>query len=283
MTDFYSPEYRVIQTVRSPGNPNIILVHGAVIPLPITLHRIDQSNNCFSQLESLLVRHRCNYNVWSFEYADELVPGLPEPGYVNYGCLSTYGYRLIQAIRWARDQTQNFTPVNIIAHSMGGLIARYAAQNIRSKDGSVNTIITLDTGHLGFELAKIVDDLVVSHLPTYTTRPICCSVDANPTSTFMQNLTTGFPNRTHELVSLAAQDELPLGPSPLPPIPGASIRVVPWPSSTMGQVNDHGDHIPSNYHIPYDIRPHCDHLTISLINSENHPAFDKIRQILCHH
>lgn len=152
------------------NKPNIILVHGAVIPFPIMLHKKDRPNNLrllFIELGSFL-HSDYNYNIWSFEYADEPVGEL---GYVNYGCLTTYGDRLIDAIKRVKSESKNDT-VNIIAHSMGGLIARYAAQK-REKKGQniqyekVNKIITLDTGHLGFEMAGLVDEVLVDRLPDY--------------------------------------------------------------------------------------------------------------------
>jgi hypothetical protein len=106
------------------GNPNTILVHGAVLPLPDTLHTTERPNNCFFQLGSFLYSD-CRHNVWSFEYADERVGELP--GYVNYGCLNTYGDRLMEAIQLVESRNQNGA-VNIIAHSRGGLVARYAAK-----------------------------------------------------------------------------------------------------------------------------------------------------------
>ncbi len=266
--------YRLWHTTNSPGSPNLILVHGAVIPLPTTLHTIDHPNNCFFRLEQLLVHIGCNYDVWNFEYADIQVPGLP--GYVNYGCLHTYGERLKQVIENLSTQDH---PVTIIAHSMGGLIARYATQHAEAR--LIIRIITLDTGHLGFNLAGIVDDLFVEHLPEGLQKPACCSLEADPTHRFIEDLTAGFPNRTFDLVSLAAQDELPLPPPPLPP--GLSIRVVPWSSSSMGQVDDSGHPTERERNIDFEILLNCNHLTISQINNENHPAFVKIRQLLCQH
>jgi hypothetical protein len=161
---------------------------------------------------------------------------------------------------------------------MGGLVARYAAQHMPA--GSVNRLITLDTGHLGFALAGIADDVFVEHLPPVLQPPMDCSLDAAPGSAFMQDLTAGFANRHFELVSLAANDPIPpslIAPG-LPPFP---IRVAPFSSSSMGQVNDNGRSSASNYNIAFSILPNCNHLTIAGINNQSHPAFDKIRQILC--
>jgi hypothetical protein len=202
----YAPkrsQYRLFNSKCKTGAPNTILVHGAVIPFPLMLHEVDQPNNLkslFCDLGSFLHRD-CKHNIWSFEYADEPV-GL---GYVNYGPLDIYGRRLINAIKKVKNESQNDT-VNIIAHSMGGLIARYAAQNM--KYGRVNKIITLDTGHLGFEMTGLADEVLVDNLPEYEKRHVDCAEDTKPGSRFIKALTKGFNSANYELVSLAAGEGL---------------------------------------------------------------------------
>ena len=149
-------KYRLWCKTRIKGKSIVILVHGAVVPSLSGLHRIDYPNSdkfCFYNLDDLLF-HDFQYNVFTFDYADEPIGGL---GYVNYGSLEDYGKMLIEAIGKARNFTETSDgsagQVYVIAHSMGGLVARYAVQNI--KDIKVRKIITLDTGHHGFELAKI--------------------------------------------------------------------------------------------------------------------------------
>ena len=263
-----------------PDKPNSILVHGAVIPIPGMLHKIDRPNGLrllFIELGSFL-HSDYNHNIWSFEYADEPVGEL---GYVNYGCLNTYGDRLINAIKKVKSESRNDT-VNIIAHSMGGLIARYAAQNMG--DGKVNKIITLDTGHLGFELAGLADELLVDHLPEYTKRPIDCSEDTKPKSDFVTALTKGFSSANYELVSLAAGEGLGgLIPYELEKLLGINsealfrgIPVVDWSSSSMGQVDDDGRHTHVNYDIKFDIVENTNHLTIAVIIYRHQTAYQQI-------
>jgi hypothetical protein len=108
--------------------PNTILVHGAVIPPG---HIREAPNYCFRQLAPSL-HSELHHNVWEFEYAKELfVHHLTHRDrYFNYQCLTTCGEELINAIvRVTKCNPDG--DINIIAHSMVGLIARYAAQNIQ--------------------------------------------------------------------------------------------------------------------------------------------------------
>jgi pimeloyl-ACP methyl ester carboxylesterase len=103
-----------------------------------------------------------------FEYADELFVDhvTHENAYLNFGSLTTYGPRLVQAIGIVKTCNPG-VDVNIIANSMGGLAARYAAQ-----DGAVNKIVTLDTGHFGFNTAASLE-WVSTFLPASTQQDIC--------------------------------------------------------------------------------------------------------------
>ncbi|HXY87092.1 MAG TPA: hypothetical protein VEG44_01490 [Candidatus Acidoferrales bacterium] len=77
--------------------------------------------------------------------------------FFNYCDLSKYGGELKEAIGFAKTYSEKQDPVTIIAHSLGGLIARYAAT---LAEGEIKTIITLDTGHRGFALANFVVNLL---------------------------------------------------------------------------------------------------------------------------
>jgi len=245
------------------GNPIIILVHGAVVPMlvPNVLHDPNTINNekyCFYQLDSLLYND-FHYNVFTFEYADWPIL---DRGSVNYHVLAPYGESLIDAIGIAKEKsmTQGGTvgPVYVIAHSVGGLIARYAVQDPRVRP--INKIITLDTGHRGFELAKIADEIVVDPLKALIPLPTPCSEDAAPNSDFVNALNAGFA-ACPPLVSLAATQPIPpsgLGME-LPPIP---ITVVDLESSNMGQVHP----------LPYN------HMSIAQIRDASHGAYQIIRR-----
>jgi len=269
------------------GKPNIFLVHGAVIPPG---HVREAPNDCFRQLGPLL-HSEFHHNVWEFEYANEYFRHhvTRKDRYFNYLDLTTYGEELIDAIRGVRKSNPD-GDVTIIGHSMGGLVARYAAQNIR--DVEVNKIITLDTGHLGFELAKIVDELLVDYIGSHVQSLIHCSEDAKKGSPFMQELKEGFTPGNYELVSLAAGelgvgciffDELGelMGVNDL----GERFRGIPiadWESSSMGQVDHHGHPTNVNYNIKFEIVKKVDHLNIALITDPNKsPAYKKIISSLC--
>ncbi len=255
----------------TPGKDIVILVHGAVVPFYLdaqhnALHRIDSWNNdkfCFYRLDSFLYDD-FGYNVFTFEYADMKIYDFAGNflGLVNYGNLRDYGESLIEAIGLARKKSKReddtVGKVNIIAHSMGGLIARYAVQD--PDTGPINKLITLDTGHKGFNLAAIVDDLVVKPLKNLIKIPTLCSQDVEPHSTFLNALINlAYP----PLVSLAAKQ--PIIISELAPLlPSFDIRVVDLGSSNMGDVH----------------QLDCSHMSIAKITKRAHPAYEKITEHL---
>jgi len=256
------------------GNPNIILVHGAIAPFFGELHDPNTMNNNrfgFYDLDSLLYED-FHYNVFTFEYADESVGEL---GYVNYNRLDIYGDRLIDAIRIAKEKSKKpdgtVGPVTVIAFSMGGLIARYAA---KCMPGTVNKIITLETGHFGFQLANFIEKLW--HLAGMSQPALTYDQDVEEGSAFINKLNEGFDAYNPRLVSLAAGDPVPL---PLPP-PANSIWVAAWHSSSMGQIDDKGNPTPSDYNIPFCKLPNYNHATISRITNSSHPVYQKIKEYL---
>ena len=274
------------------GNPIIILVHGAVVPLPGAFHDPTTINNnryCFYDLDSML-HQEFQYNVFTFEYADECVrdpithkcfrnPFTGEAWYFNYGDVTKYGDRLKDAVGLAKEKSKKqdgtVGTVTIIAHSLGGLVARYAAKQA----GMIDNIITLDTGHFGFGLANFVDRILKS--ANITLQGINCSQEVEEGSDFIRELNKGFNPDDQKLVSLAARDELPL---PLPPNPQiTSMRVVGFHSSSMGQVPDNGSPVSGNYNNPpFFVLPY-NHVSISQITSDNysnHEAYQKIKEFL---
>ena len=143
---------------------------------------------------------------------------------------------------------------------MGGLIARYAVQALGVEE--VKTIITLDTGNRGFELAKVVDDLFVDALKKLIPMPVLCSKDAAPDSDFVTALNKKYA-QCPPLVSIAAVDPIEL-PSPVPGQPPIEIAVVPISSSNMVQF------CPLHYN----------HLSISQITDSDHGAYKIIKKSL---
>jgi hypothetical protein len=247
------------------GNPNTILVHRAL--LPTDQQEREKPNNCFHQLGPLLHNElNGNHNVWAFEYADEPVydPLTGKAWYFNYGDLATYGENLKKAISIVRKCNPG-TDVNIIAHSMGGLIARYAAQGVPK--GTVNTIITLDTGHFGFEIAAFADAFV-RKLPKDFQDRVRCTDQTPPGNEFLYALTKHFTHCRVKLLSLAAGRPL-----------GGIITVVSPTSSSLAQVSDDGS-VSYDPCTPFVIVDNVDHMSIGEINDESHPAFDLIVRFL---
>jgi pimeloyl-ACP methyl ester carboxylesterase len=267
--DALSSKYRLwrIFPLISPGKPNTILVHGAVVPLlwpDCALHEPDKRNNeklCgFKNLASLLHSH-CGHNVWEFEYADtcDHVPSLGERC-VNYGNLTNYSNELIEAIR--KVQSLNLgSAVNIIAHSMGGLIARCAAQKMGN--GTANKIVTLDTGHFGFELASFADDVLINRLPLDLKTPVDCAEDARPGSRFLRDLAKNFTYDEYKLFSIAASDQ----------------TVTSHTSSHLVKVSGSGAVIPPGPNTLFDIVDR-NHVNIPEIDIDSLQAFISIKSFL---
>jgi len=81
------------------------------------------------------------------------------------------------------------------------------------RDGKVNKIIALDTGHLGFEMDGLADEVLVDRLPEYEKRHVDCAEDTKPGSDFLTALTEGFSSANCKLVSLAAAGDLEVSSS----------------------------------------------------------------------
>ncbi|HYA61392.1 MAG TPA: hypothetical protein VED16_04855 [Candidatus Acidoferrum sp.] len=262
--------YRLWYKIITAGKPIVVLVHGAVVPLlkPNYLHEPKTINNekyCFYNLEYLLYHDdKLHYNVFTFEYADWPILDF---GSVNYHDLEQYGKCLIEAIRFVKARSKNgggsVGPIYVIAHSMGGLVARYAVQN--PKVEKVDKIITLDTGHHGFKLANIVDDLFLDKLTELVPTPTFCVKNAEEGSAFVKDLNNKF-DKCPPLVSLAALKKVDSSslPKGLPPI--EPVLVVEPQSSNMG----------------LEVYPlkNYDHVTISQIKGTNHKAYQIIKEVI---
>lgn len=242
-----------------PTNPNIFLVHGAVIAGQVR----EKPNNYFHQLCPLL-HNELHHNVWEFEYADEPFYDLVkhEERYFNYGDLTKYGDRLKDAIRTVRKCNPD-GGINIIAHSMGGLIARYAAQ-----DGTADKIVTLDTGHFGFEMSEFFS-IFVDTLPKDIRDNARCVDQTRPGSEFIYTLAKNFARDKVKLLSLAAG-------KPFLDV----IVVVSLTSSSLVQVSDDGSVSYDPVNTPFVIVDDVNHLSIAEINDKKLPAFQLIAQFL---
>ena len=270
-------KYRLWRTFSiSQGKPNTILVHGAVVPEFTQLYVKDAPNSTklcsFHELGTLL-HDKCGHNVWEFEYADICVRLLGEERCVNYGDLNDYGDRLANAITIVKSKNQDGA-VNIIAHSMGGLVARCAAQKM--SEGTINKIVTLDTGHFGFEIDAFVTHLLsLDNLPPilkpYIEPDVRCTEQVKPGCEFLYELAKNFSNGKSKLLSVAASDAVPV----------ISARVVSWTSSSLVQISGDGSTTYDPENTKFSILHGYNHLSIVEIYDDNHPAFAQIKSFLC--
>ena len=176
--------------------PNVILVHGAhvsIIPLILKLGGgkvKGEPDYEFRNLGQLLQsREHGQYNGWEFEYADAESFGR----YWTHGSISDYGNRLGSAIDLIESLTKE--SISIVSHSMGGLVSRYAAQYV----GGVDRILTLATGHFGFEYTWLSTSLL----------DFPCIREMEPGSEFLLELNSDFKHGDFQLASIAAVKDEP--------------------------------------------------------------------------
>jgi hypothetical protein len=133
--------------------------------------------------------------------------------------------------------------------------------------GTINKIITLDTGHLGFGLANFVDRIWKSVTSSDLPLSLHCSEDAEEGSKFITDLNKEFNPNNPKLASFAACNQMPV---PLPPLPQiGSIRVVDFHSSSMLQVPDSANCNNGNYNnLIFKILPYH-HASIPQITNHN--------------
>ena len=178
------------------GRDNAILVHGAQVSLiPLVVELGDgkvrgQPDYEFNQLHRLLQRKEHGQtDVWEFEYAD--VRRLER--YWTHGSIRDYGSRLGLALDAVREVSDG--RVSVVSHSMGGLVSRYAAQYVVD----VGRVMTLATGHFGFEYAVLGAGL--------TDIPSVGEMVAG--SHLLWELNRDFQHGDFELASIAAAEDEP--------------------------------------------------------------------------
>ncbi|HXZ94919.1 MAG TPA: alpha/beta fold hydrolase, partial [Dehalococcoidia bacterium] len=114
---------------------NVVLVHGFKFPGSSKPTRCEDQ---FTNLDELLQTKGEHYNVWQFEYSDNVRGTL--------GKVATYASRLAKAVERISELTGN-SLCSIVAYSMGGIIARhYVANGGKSR---VTKLLTLATPHMG--------------------------------------------------------------------------------------------------------------------------------------
>ena len=202
------------------GRPNVILVHGAQISvIPLILELGDGkirgvADHEFGHLDQLLQRREHGqFDVWEFEYADVESFGR----YWTHGSISDYGDRLETAMYFIRGLSDG--SISIVAHSMGGLVSRYAAQYM----GGVDRILTLATGHFGFEYTWLATALL----------DYPCVAEMEAGSDFLWNLNTTFQHGEFQLASIASLEDEPS----ISPLEG----VVRYSSASMVQCSNDGN------------------------------------------
>jgi pimeloyl-ACP methyl ester carboxylesterase len=202
------------------GQNNVVLVHGAhisIIPLILELGsgKVKGMPDLeFDRLGQLLQqREHGQFNVWEFEYADVKSAGK----YWTHGNITEYGGHLQAALDVIRKFNKG--DISIVAHSMGGLVSRYAAQNM----GGVDKILTLATGHFGFEYTWL--GTAVFDYP--------CITQMEPGSEFLWDLNSNFQHGSYQLASFAASEDEPR----ITPFGG----IVRYSSASMVQCHNNGN------------------------------------------
>lgn len=239
--------------------PNVILVHGTQLYIrppfiPIGPHFGDgkvrgMPDNEFHELDDLLQKKQYGqFNVWEFEYADTKIGRR----YWTHGDIIDYGVRLANALDYVGSLSNS--GVSIIAHSLGGLVTRYAAQNYpESNYYKVDKIITLATGHFGFEYTRPIP--VVRGIPTI--------VQMQPGSQFLWDINSNFKHGSFRFLSIAADND----------------DFVSQTSASLVECNENRsvNYDPNNTY--FTVIP-GDHASIKNIEDDMHYAFAEIVQFL---
>ena len=134
---------------------------------------------------------------------------------------------------------------------MGGLVARYAAQD-HDTVGPINKIVTLDTGHFGFDLAGFFH-VLLQNIPIGQLQNITCVQQTAPNSPFLNAVNSDVQNLPFGLLSIGA---------------GAQFGPIIVVSSTSSDLGEH------------QMLDEYNHLTIIEIYDEGHKAFGPIRDFL---
>jgi triacylglycerol esterase/lipase EstA (alpha/beta hydrolase family) len=125
--------------------PPLVLVHGTWSTPAET----------WDEFKQIVTGNDDKYFVWTADYS--------KPPYSNVGSLAT-NYPAIpkaiaKALSLALSDDLAATKVDVIAHSLGGLVTReYCYMSSSDCSNSIRKIITLDSTHLGTELAKVFTD-----------------------------------------------------------------------------------------------------------------------------
>jgi triacylglycerol lipase len=109
-----------------------------------------------------------------------------EPQVNPIGSVADRGKRLAAAIAVAAKE--HGEPVHVIAHSMGGLDARYAISNVFKGPTPVNKLTTIGTPHFGSPVADAIAnpaDPLFAHIPAMLLIPLQTNAGA------LHDLTTG--------------------------------------------------------------------------------------------
>jgi predicted alpha/beta hydrolase family esterase len=103
----------------------------------------------------------CNRAVWSFIRRKLLAAGFGPVVAINLeptlGSIDLQAVLAVRALE-ALQETCNFRPVIVIAHSMGGLVARAAMRSMTPEQisASIATLITIATPHRGSDMARLL-------------------------------------------------------------------------------------------------------------------------------
>lgn len=126
---------------------------------------------------------RVNYFNEVKEHLEERFPGTEvfTPTVDFKGSIETRGQQLATAIRDLRE------PVHVIAHSMGGLDARWAIKNRPDETKNVLSLVTIGTPHRGSEVA---DAIAERKPPLFSVLPAFMIAQLEALGPALQDLTT---------------------------------------------------------------------------------------------
>ena len=276
----YAPKGAQWQLWAGAGNldkkrPNVILIHGFTLHLStVALLKYwqawvafwnlwrqpcssDRCDSRFARLPDLL--STAGYNVWQFEYENH-------DGNTT-SSIQTYAAYLEGAVDVVKRET-GAERVSIIAHSMGGVIARAYVQFLKGHE-SVDKLLTLATPHFGTLAWGAVSDRV-SDLGEH--RVPDCVAEMRPYSSFLWTLNTTFDPAKYgvEFACIAGT-----------PDDQANDGMVDCSSARLVKCQPDGtiDEETTSKYI-YFTTVSCTHTEINKMGDERHPAYATIRRFL---
>ena len=206
--------------------------HVIVIRPPVLLiHGIWADSSSWNHFSALIADSR--FNVWAADY------GQSNSMEISYNESIVFGQLTVVRDMFEHQHSAAVSQVDIVAHSMGGLIARAMLQDPRFYNssnygsGAIHKLITMDTPHNGSEFATRLASapILCKYLFSALDHPIDGAVDdLAPGSAFLTGLnqsTTGVGLKAHAIVGTANATQTDTAAAAITTITNIGTQLIP--------------------------------------------------------